>query len=106
MALRHAHAGERIHLASIGSVTHARTAALVKTEHFEAAQLVLRAGDTIARHSVPGYATVQCLEGSVILETDERIELESGDWMYLDRGQEHSVSALENSSLLLTILFE
>jgi quercetin dioxygenase-like cupin family protein len=104
MALHHARPCEKIHLSSTAS--REKTAALVKTERFEAAQLVLRAGDAINRHSVPGYATIQCLEGAVILEAGESIELKAGDWLYLGRGQEHSVSALENSSLLLTIVFE
>ena len=79
---------------------------VVKTGSFEAAELVLRAGDSIARHSVPGYAIVHCLAGSVTLETERPIQLGPGDWLYLDRGQEHSVRAAEDSSLLLTILFE
>ena len=106
MALRHVAPGEKIHLPAVASSADAKTAAFVKTDRFEAAQLVLRAGDTIARHSVPGYITIQCIEGSVILETQEKIELKSREWLYLDRGEEHSVHAIENSLLLLTILFE
>lgn len=106
MSLRHARPAEKINLISAARAAEARTAALVKTGRFEAAQLVLRAGDAITRHSVPGYATVQCLEGSVILEADEPIELNTGDWLYLDRGQQHSVAAVADSSLLLTILFD
>jgi quercetin dioxygenase-like cupin family protein len=106
MALRHVEPGERVHLASEGTPAGQRTAALVKTDRFEAAQLVIGARDKIARHSVPGYATIQCLEGKVVLETHEPIELTSGDWLYLERGQEHSVEAIEDSSLLLTIMFD
>lgn len=106
MALHHLVPGEKVHLASRASAAEARTAALVKTDRFEVAQLVLGAGDVIARHSVPGYSTIHCLEGKVMLETDEPIELSPSDWLYLDRGQEHSIRAVENCSLLLTILFE
>ena len=102
MALHHARPGEKVHLPS--SSSGEKTAALVKTEEFEAAQLILHAGDSISRHSVPGYVTIQCLEGSVILEADERIEFRAGDWLYFDPGQEHRVSAIENSVLLLTIM--
>ena len=106
MALRHVEPGEKVSLASKATAAGARTAALVKTDRFEAAQLVIGARDKIARHSVPGYATVHCLEGKVVLETSESIELTAGDWLYLERGQEHSVEAIQDSSLLLTILFD
>jgi quercetin dioxygenase-like cupin family protein len=106
MALHHVLPGEKVHLPSTASAAQKGTAALVKTNGFEAAQLVMRAGDLIARHSVPGYATVHCLSGSVTLQTDKAILLGPGDWLYLDRGQEHSVAADADSSLLLTILFD
>lgn len=105
MALAHAMPGQVVQL-SRALPADARRVAFVKTDAFEAVQLVLRAGDEIARHAVPGYATIQCLEGSVILETDKKIELSAGDWLYLDRGEPHSVSAVEDGSLLVTILFE
>jgi quercetin dioxygenase-like cupin family protein len=106
MALHHVRAGEKVRLASPASAAHGKTAALVKTDGFEAVQLVLRAGEDISAHAVPGYATIHCLEGKLILTTDEDIELGSGDWLYLNRGQRHSVSAVEDSSLLVTILLQ
>lgn len=106
MALARARPGEKVHLPSLAAATEARAVALVKTKAFEAAQLVLRAGDEVARHAVRGHATIQCLDGAMILETDERIEMSAGDWLYLDPGEEHSVSAVEDGSLLVTILFE
>jgi quercetin dioxygenase-like cupin family protein len=106
MALHHAAPGEKVHLASVRDVAHARTAALVKTDGFEAAQLFVRAGETIAPHSVPGYSILHCLEGAVTVEAGQDLQLKAGDWVYLDRGQQHSLSAIEDSSLLLTILFE
>jgi len=33
------------------------------------------------------------------------VQLSAGDWIYLDGGEEHSVKALEDSALLLTIIF-
>lgn len=106
MALHHLGPGEKIHLASSRSSADPRKSALVKTDVFETVQLLLRAGEEISPHIVPGYATIHCLEGRVILETDERIEIGAGDWLYLDRGQRHSVTALDESSLLVTILLE
>jgi quercetin dioxygenase-like cupin family protein len=104
MALHHVASGETYRLASVED-PGAKTAALVKTDGFEVAQLVLRQGDVIAAHAVPGYATVHCLEGSVTLDTAEPVTLSAGDWIYLDRGEAHSVTANQDSSLLVTILF-
>jgi quercetin dioxygenase-like cupin family protein len=106
MALHHAAPGEKVHLASVNEVEHPKTAALVKTDAFEAAQIFLRTGEKIASHSVSGFAILQCLEGSLMLHAGEDIELKADDWVYLDRGRDHSLWALEDSSLMLTILFE
>lgn len=105
MALHHVAPAETVRLASVASAD-AKTAALVKSDAFEAVQLVLRSGDTIAPHAVPGFATILCVEGSVTLHATRTVEMEAGDWIYLDRGERHSVSANEDSSLLVTILFE
>ena len=104
MALHHVHPAEKVRLASIADPA-VKTAALVKTQSFETVQLILRAGDDISSHSVPGHATIHCIEGLVHLNMREAVQLAAGDWLYLDRGQEHSVSAIEDSSLLVTILF-
>lgn len=106
MALHHVEAGEKVQLSSLTLSDDAKRAALVKTDAFEAVHLQLRAGDRIAPHSVSGYAIIQCLEGSLVLEMATPVELGRGDWVYLDRGQTHGVLAPEDSSVLLTILFD
>lgn len=105
MALHHVAAGEKVHLASVDN-PDAKTSAFVKNDAFEAAQLVLRSGDMIAAHAVPGFVTIFCIEGSITLHAVEQVKLGAGEWVYLDRGERHSVSAHEDSSLLVTILFE
>ena len=105
MALHHFGPGDKVHLPSVAS-RKTKTAALVKTDAFEAMQLILRSGDVIADHSVPGFVTIVCLEGSVTLYGAKQVRLSAGEWMYLDRGEKHSVSAHEDSSLLVTIMFE
>lgn len=108
MALMHAAPGEKVALAPFSARTpEGRTTALVKTDRFEAVRLVLRAGTSIAPHAVEGYFTLQCLDGAVTLETSSRtIELAPGDWVYLERGERHGLSARADSSLLLTIMFD
>ncbi|MGN6156249.1 MAG: cupin [Sphingomicrobium sp.] len=105
MALHHVVAGEKVRLAQVAD-PDSKTAALVKAESFEAVQLILRSGETIAPHAVRGFATILCVEGAVTVDASKSVELEASDWIYLDRGERHSVSAREDSSLLVTILFE
>lgn len=107
MALAHVAPGEKIHLSPLSALpAGAKTSALVKTDSFEAVHLVLRSGSSIPPHAVDGYITLHCLQGSVALETRSSVELRAGDWVYLDRGEQHGLSATEDSSLLLTILFD
>lgn len=108
MALKHAAPGEVVDLRPLGPrLSAARTHAIVRTSSFEAVRLVVPAGVEIPSHKVPGRITLQCIEGHARLAlTDETIDLRSGDWIYLDGNEPHSVEGIENTSLLLTILFE
>lgn len=108
MALKHATPGEVVDLRPLGPrLSPARTHAIVRTSSFEAVRLVVPAGVEIPSHKVPGRITLQCIEGHAqLVLTDETIDLRSGDWIYLDGNEPHSVEGIENTSLLLTILFE
>lgn len=107
MALSHAKAGEVVDLRPLGQrLAEARTSALVKTEQFEAVRLVLAAGRTIPQHSVDGQITLHCLEGHVLLHAGREIALRVGDWIYLARSAPHALEAIEDSALLLTIMFD
>lgn len=107
MALKHAQPGEVVHLHALdASSGSAKSTAIVKRDRFEAARLVVPAGATIPTHRVPGYFTLQCLEGHVILDAGRAIELAAGDWVYLERDMPHAVRGVEDSLLLLTILFD
>ena len=107
MALKHIEPGEVVRLQPLGvALPKSKTSALVKSDRFEAVRLVVPAGTMIPSHQVEGFITLFCLEGYVILDVDREIELSSGDWVYLERGSPHSVRAVEDSALLLTILFD
>ena len=107
MALKHAQPGEVVHLHALdASPEGSKSSAIVKRDRFEAARLVVPVGSTIPTHRVPGYFTLQCLEGRVVLEAGREIELGAGDWVFLDRDDPHAVRAVEDSLLLLTILFD
>jgi quercetin dioxygenase-like cupin family protein len=105
LALNHAEPGEVVNLQS-GAPAGSKTAALVKRDRFEAVRLVVPAGITIPTHQVGGFVTLYCLEGHAMLAAHRDIEMRSGDWVYLDRNAPHAASGIEDSALLLTILFD
>lgn len=108
MALPHAKSGEIVELSSFATeLRDAHTTALVKNEKFEAIRLIVHAGSEIPSHQVAGMFTLHCLEGRVRLGLAEgHKELSAGQWIYFNGGVAHSVDGIEDSSLLLTILFD
>jgi quercetin dioxygenase-like cupin family protein len=86
-------------------LAEARTETLVKTQALEVIRLVAPAGKEFSTHEVPGEITVQCLEGVAVLtagETERR--LAAGELVYLAGSTPHSLRAVEDASVLLTIL--
>jgi len=108
MAVHHAKRERSVDLRPLGEeLRDARTTAIVKSESFEAVRLIVRAGAEIPAHQVSGAITLHCLEGRVLLGLAESaLELCASQWVYLDGGAGHSVKGIEDSSLLLTILFD
>jgi len=107
MALHRATSGEVVDLRAFANgLRNTRTSALVKSESFEAIQLVVQAGGQIPAHQVAGQFTLLCIEGRVTIGLEAgAVELSAGQWVFFDGGIRHSVEALEDSSLLLTIIF-
>jgi len=71
----------------------------------EVIRMVLPSGKHIAEHQVPGEISVQCLKGRVSFDVEGvKAELEEGDWLYLNGGQRHALTALSDAVLLVTIL--
>lgn len=108
MAIPHAKPTEVVDVRPLGAeLNNAQTTTLVKTTLLEVIRLVLPAGKEIGRHDVSGEITVQCLEGIVVFRfRDSECELTAGKLIYLAGADEHSLRAVENSSLLLTILLK
>lgn len=106
MAIPHAQPGETVDVSPLGEkLPQTQTTTLIKTDALEGLRLVLPAGKQIDPHSVPGEITVQCLEGKVIVTArGKQQELSQGQLLYLVGGDEHALRALENSSVLVTIL--
>lgn len=107
MAVHHAEPEEIVNLQPLGSALQdAKTTAIVKSKTFEAVRLIVHEGMNIADHKVEGTIMLHCLEGRVKLGlTNSALELGAHQWIYLKGGTIHSIKGIEESSLLLTILF-
>ena len=107
MAIPHAQPGEVIDVRPLGpALAGAKTTALVKTESLEVIRLVIPRGKEIPTHATRGEITVQCVEGRVAFTTGGvTSELESGQLLYLKGEQPHSVLAIDDAALLVTITF-
>lgn len=106
MSIPHAVSGELIDVRPLGAdlrQTSSRT--LVRADHLEVFRLVLAAGKAAPDHKASGAITIQCLEGAVELDAHGRIQiLRAGSMVYLSDAEPHAVKALEDSSLLVTVL--
>lgn len=108
MALPHAHSGQLIDIRPLGKQFHtAASKAILKSEHLELMRLVLPKGKSLPEHDVPGEVTMQCLEGSVeLLAHGARQVMQAGEMVYLNGGVSHTLTALEDASVLVTILLK
>ncbi len=106
MAIPHARAGEIINVRPLADKLHdTKTSTLLKTDHVEALRLVLPAGKKIAEHKAPGEITVQCLEGEIRFTSPSGTQtLSAGDLLFLNAAELHAVEAVQDSSVLVTIL--
>ena len=105
MAILHAQSGEVVDVRPLGvAIADSKSTALIKTQHFEIIRMVLLASKEIAEHKAKGDIIVQCLEGHVAFSTlGKNLELRAGHMIYLKSGEPHSLKAIEDSSLLLTM---
>lgn len=105
MAIEHARPGQAIDVHPLGSRLAAhQTTALFKSEDLEVMRLVLLAGNALPAHKVPGEITVQCIEGALDVTADGTSHLlRAGQLLYLSGGVVHGVTALDDSSALVTV---
>lgn len=106
MAISHAASGELIDVRPLGAdLRQTSSSTLVRADHLEVFRFVLVAGKTAPDHKASGAITIQCLEGEVELEAHGRTQiLRPGHMVYLADAEPHAVKALEDSSLLVTML--
>jgi quercetin dioxygenase-like cupin family protein len=106
MAISHARSGDVVSVRPLGEkLCQATTTTLVKTDRLEVLRMVLPGGKRIRRHQVPGEITLQCLEGQVRVDLGDRvIELAPSELTYLDGHCTHDLQAVQDSTVLVTIL--
>ncbi len=106
MAIPHAHSGDVVNVHPISErPTQQISSVLIKTEHLEVLRLVMPRGKQIHKHQVPGEITLQCLEGRVTVELEDRsADLAAGELMVLPGHQPHGLRANQDSTVLVTIL--
>ncbi len=108
MALHHLQAGEKVQLSSVASPDGGKTRALVKNDRFEAVQIVLHARDEDLRTLSAGIRKFAVPRRSSCTPPVPSGGSAQGWRLALSRsgGQKHSLKAIEDSSLLLTIMFD
>ncbi|WMD21796.1 cupin domain-containing protein [Achromobacter seleniivolatilans] len=108
MALQHASPGQVIALSPYGSqIATAKSIALFKSEDLEVMRLVLLAGKEMPSHRVAGEITIQCIEGSVEVTAENATHvLRPGHLLYLSGHSLHAVVALEDASILVTVVLK
>jgi quercetin dioxygenase-like cupin family protein len=105
MAIPHAAPGQAVDVQPFGAqLANERTVALFKSDDLEVMRLVLRAGKSLPPHKVPGEVTVQCIEGALDVTANGISHLlRAGQLLYLMGAVLHGVTALEDSSALVTV---
>jgi len=105
MSLPHAAPGDLIDVRPLGSaLREANTRAFFKSDRVEVIRVVLLAGETNTEHHAPGEITFQCMEGSVNFTALGKASiLRAGHMLYLTSNELHTIEAIEDSCLLLTI---
>jgi len=106
MAISHLSSGDVASVLPLGDdLEQTPSTAFLKEESLEVMRIVLPAGKRMPAHAVNGPITVQCIEGEVDFSMgDTHKVIRAGDLVYLAAGVPHELSAIKNSSLLVTIV--
>jgi quercetin dioxygenase-like cupin family protein len=106
MSLHHVSSAEIINVRPLGAqISDAVSSALIKTDHLELMRIVLHADKTVPEHAVAGEVTIQVIEGALELHAGGKVQrMQPGDFVYLVGGTPHALHALQDCSVLMTIL--
>jgi quercetin dioxygenase-like cupin family protein len=105
MALAHAQPFDTIDVRPLGgALVAAVSSSLLKSSSLQLMRVVLRRGETLPEHHVPGEITVHCIEGKAVLSTPTRdCALSAGELVLLPGGEPHALRAVTDTSLLVTL---
>jgi len=108
MATNSAAAGEIVNLETwADDQPHSRTKAIVKTDEMELIRISLPSGKVLPKHKVSGPIIVQCISGVIeFTAMGATQELSSLKLLHLMPGELHSIKAVEDAVILLTIIFK
>lgn len=106
MSLHHAASGEVITVHPPGpALPESASVALLRSPDLEVMRLVLPKGKSVPEHHVAGEITLQCLDGMVEVQAHDRTQaLRAGQMIYLQGEVPYALYALEDSSLIMTML--
>ena len=105
MAIPHAQPAQVIDVLPLGAgLAREKSVALFKATDLEVMRLVLLAGRSMPSHRVAGEITVLCIEGALDVSCGGQSHvLKAGQLLYLHGGVPHAVTALQDSSALVTV---
>ena len=79
---------------------------IVRTHEMELARLVFPAGEGLKNHKVSGPIVVHCIKGDISFTfRGETQILKPGQLLYLMSDEPHSIQAVTDAVVLLTIIF-
>lgn len=97
--------GEALALRAQSATSGRAAKTLVKEGPLRVTLVTLRAGTSLQRHQVAGPSSIQALKGMARFETPAGTTvLPAGAMMVLDAGVTHTVTAMEDSTLLVSIV--
>ena len=107
MALEHLQPGQVANVRPYGAaLAAAGNTALFKSAELEVMRLVLPKGKAMPAHQVVGEITIQCIEGVVQIDANSNapVTLNAGELLFLTGGAPHALLALQDASVLVTIV--
>ena len=107
MATHHASPAEIVDLATWAQdLPEEHAKAIVKTREMELARLVFRTGEEFKSHRVSGPVVVHCISGAIEFTAMGATKtLNSGQLLHLLPNELHSLRAISDAVVLLTIVF-
>jgi quercetin dioxygenase-like cupin family protein len=108
MATHHASSGEVVDIRPLEPpLLDTQSTTVVHEAWLRVMRLVLPSGKSLAEHVVCGPLTLQCLEGAIEITAHDRFQsMQAGDFIYLAGNVPHAVRALEDASILVTVVLD